>query len=476
MKIAFVDFIDFDYSIETVKTAPLGGSQSALCYLAESLVSLGHDVIVLNNTSIPKTSGGVICWPLDSVGGNTWQKFDFVIVLSFTGYGKEIKKLSNNNTSLILWIHCDQNQLATQALQDQEEQLAYDHFFFVSHWQSQQFIEKFNIDINKISITKNAIGKPFNRLFDKEKPVTSHKNNPITIAYTSTPFRGLELMLDIFPKIKEQHPDTIFKSFSSNKVYQSQESEEQEEFGELYEKLSKIKDIKCIGSLTQSNLAEEMKTISILAYPNIFLETSCISVMEAMASGCHVITSNLGALPETTAGFATLVPFEAPFDQNLEAYKQDFAQTTIDYISYLKTANVNEVEEKLRKQVDYCQENYTWEGRAQEWSTKLYQLKGYKYFQEADYISACNCYQEAIAVDIPNLQYYLYLTLCFILLDEPESAMSVMLIFLGNNLCNTDNERQALDDIIFDELEILDNCGRKEDADKIRLFFQNLND
>ena len=41
MRLAFVDPIDWDYTVQTAFERPLGGSQSALCYLTAALLAEG---------------------------------------------------------------------------------------------------------------------------------------------------------------------------------------------------------------------------------------------------------------------------------------------------------------------------------------------------------------------------------------------------------------------------------------------------
>jgi glycosyltransferase involved in cell wall biosynthesis len=95
------------------------------------------------------------------------------------------------------------------------------------------------------------------------------------------------------------------KVFFSLKVYQV--TQDRDEWDPLYRHCAETAGVEYVGSLTQPELARELRSVNILGYPNTFAETSCISVREALASGCFIVTSNWGYLPETTAGFARLI-------------------------------------------------------------------------------------------------------------------------------------------------------------------------
>ena len=106
--------------------------------------------------------------------------------------------------------------------------------------------------------------------------------------------------------------------------------------------------------------------MSVLAYPNVYPETGCVAAMEAMASGCWVVTTALGALPETTAGFARLVNLQ----RQAQAYVDAFVRDVVDVIR-LNREEPDRAEGTLRAQLTYVHEALVWHKRAEQWVRQL---------------------------------------------------------------------------------------------------------
>ncbi len=107
MKIGFLDTYTWDYQVETPYREPLGGTQSAICYLAEALAAQGKEVFLLNNTSESGMSRGVDC--RRRVGDKSHlellRSLDFLVIVNIVGKALEIKPLLGHRTKLILWIN-----------------------------------------------------------------------------------------------------------------------------------------------------------------------------------------------------------------------------------------------------------------------------------------------------------------------------------------------------------------------------------
>jgi glycosyltransferase involved in cell wall biosynthesis len=152
------------------------------------------------------------------------------------------------------------------------------------------------------------------------------------------------------------------KVFPSLQVYQDIQ-EADDEFAWLYERCRETEGVDYFGSVPQPQLANEMRPVSLLTYPNTFAETSCISVMEAMACGCHIVTSMFGALPETTAGFASLVPL----GNSREGYMERFTKETIRILRGYDSNLNPRAESRLREQVDHINTVSSWPAIAKQW-------------------------------------------------------------------------------------------------------------
>ncbi len=362
MKIAFLDRIGWDYTPLTPYERPLGGSQSALCYLAAQLAANGHDVTIINHIVRPGTHAGVHCSGYD-VGCTAafLNRFDVVVVLNWAG-ARELRKMAVSSR-LVLWSQhaCDQPGIA--ALREPDERAAWDAFALVSDWQAQAYTAMFGIERSRIVILRNAISPAFEKIRRRDRPFFLRGEAPL-LAYTSTPFRGLALLLVAFPMIRAALPGCRLKVYSDLQVYQV--PREQDDFRILYELCRALPGAEYVGSIAQADLAEALAEADILAYLNTYAETSCIAVMEAMAAGCLILTSKLGALPETSAGYGFLLD-AAP--QPLK-YATNFAHMMIDVVRKAQQES-NQFDALVNKQTAYARSAYSWANRAREWERWL---------------------------------------------------------------------------------------------------------
>jgi glycosyltransferase involved in cell wall biosynthesis len=368
MKIGFVNYTPMVYNVDTPYKEPLGGSESAMCYLTPELAKLGHTVVLFGRYLKKFSLKGVVHENQNRIGKGKWHDLDFMIIQNHPKAGEVVKPLLGKKTKLVLWEHLDIDQPVLPPLHDPQTRSLFDRIVFVSNWQMERYIDSFDIDRGKSTVLKNAVSPVFENLFAKDEKILEKKDSPPSLIYSTTPFRGLGLLINIFPQIRNLMPGTRFKVFSSLKVYQGSKKEE-EPYQKLYELCRSTEGVIYHESVSQTQLAKELVTASILAYPCLFPETSSITVMEAMAAGCRVITGDLGALRETTAGFAQLIPFTG----DLKKYGLDFAIRVISEIRKFLT-NDQKLESDLSKQVNFVKDNYTWSKRAREWEKWLESL------------------------------------------------------------------------------------------------------
>jgi protein O-GlcNAc transferase len=361
-RIVFIDPSTSDYAVDTPYHQPLGGTQSAICYLAEQLAPQGYQVYLLSRNSRPRIVREVTCLALPERMDNLldlvrWLAVDTVVV-SNAALPPMLAAL-RQRSRLLLWTQHAHDQPGISDLSKPAFRDLWDAFIFVSGWQQEQYLAHFGLEPGRCHVLPNAVSPAFANLFAGDEPILPHKR-PYTLAYASTPYRGLDLLLDVFPDIQAAVPQAQLTLYSSMKVYQGGQTEAP--YQALYDRARAMPGVNYVGSLPQPELAAALRQTAVLAYPNTYPETSCITVMEATAAGCQVVTSDLGALPETTAGFARLVSWE----NGPEAYRVNFTQAVIEA---LQTA----AEDPLRRQVDYVNHQYRWDGRANQWLTWLEQ-------------------------------------------------------------------------------------------------------
>lgn len=193
----------------------------------------------------------------------------------------------------LFWCHDLPEDPECKKFQQQSFKDSFHKFVFISNWQYQRYQLIHGIPYNPKSIVlESAIEAA------PDSVITKEVGDTIRLVYTSTPQRGLEILVPVFEKLSEIHKDIHLDVFSSFKIYGWDEADARYE--PLYERIRQHPQMTYHGFVPNDQLKEHLNTSHIFAYPSIWYETSCRAMLEAMSAGLVCVHPNLAALPETS--------------------------------------------------------------------------------------------------------------------------------------------------------------------------------
>lgn len=228
---------------------------------------------------------------------------------------------------------------------------------FVSNWQMRGYIQRYNIPWSKCIVMPNAI-----------TPIPAHEKptDKINLVYFSTPHRGLNILVPVFKKLYEELGDKIHLNvYSSFKLYGWPDRDTQ--FKDLFDECRSHPGISYNESVPNADIREMLKDQHILAYPNIWEETSCLVLIESMSAGLVCVHPNYGALPETASRWTAMYQWNENPNSHASVFYQVLKSTINSY-------ELPEFKSNLGIQKMCTDVFHNWTSRSSEWEALLTQV------------------------------------------------------------------------------------------------------
>jgi glycosyltransferase involved in cell wall biosynthesis len=360
MHLAFVD-IEYGYTADRPDAdASLGGTTSAVCFLARELTRQGVACTLFNKIEQPAEVLGIKSLPLEALIDERANPAYSAFI--FCGRWVEwLVKLVRESTDvpLIAWMHESSFNDAMVPALDQ-----FTGAVFVSEWQ-QRINQTHILPKWKQAVIRNGMNPRFAALFPPGTPIIPAKTRPPILLYAGATPRGAFHIPPLLDRLRPRRKDfsmEIFCNASPTRDPQANETYINWMWG--------LPNVAHVGMVSQTELAKRMQRAAFLVSPNPWPETSCIALIEALAAGLTVITTDRAVLPETAAGFAQHIAIEdrdhpVRFDMPmpLDAFAEAVDRAMTDWL-----AEPQKAESRLRTQIDHFNAHYQWAQRVAPWT------------------------------------------------------------------------------------------------------------
>jgi len=267
----------------------LGGSESAMVFVARALAARGHHVEVFTRCEQPGVYDGVTYHDIDTLETHVRSRsWDVFVALRIPD-----PLLAGVRAALrVLWcqdvLHAQPNRAPI------DRWLAHcDRLLFVSEWHREQTCRAFPMIRPATWVTRNPICHEL-------LPEAPGPREPLLI-HLSRPERGLRALLDVWPSVHQRIPQARLLVARYLSYYEPAGSPLEAFCLQMDAQVRRAPGAEHIGHLSKPDLYALLSRATMMVYPAEFDETACIAAIESQACGLPILATTRGALPETIA-------------------------------------------------------------------------------------------------------------------------------------------------------------------------------
>lgn len=207
----------------------------------------------------------------------------------------------------VYWLHDLPQDPETNHLRDPASRDRFHKLVFCGNWQYNQYQSVLGIPPNDKCVTLETPIEPIEHV---KKPT-----DEIRLIYTSTPQRGLALLIPVFVELAKRYPNLRLDVFSSFSIYGWDEADKP--YQQLFDTCRDHPQIHYHGSKPNDVVREHLQKAHIFAYPSIWQECNSRALIEAMSAGCLCLHPNLAGLGDTSGGLTSM--YQMIEDPNMHA-------------------------------------------------------------------------------------------------------------------------------------------------------------
>lgn len=293
----------------------------------------------------------------ESVKRGLAERLDPELIKDFQIICSRVRKIEEDKIR-VYWLHDLPEDPETNHLKEQASRDRFHKIVYCGNWQYSRYQLVCGIPYDNQGI---VIDTPIDPL-----PSVTKQFDKIRLVYTSTPQRGLNILVPVFEELAKKYPNIHLDVFSSFKIYGWADADKQ--FEPLYERIRNHPQMTYHGFAPNEEVKAHLLNAHIHAYPSIWLECNSRSVIEAMSAGLMCVHPNFGGLVDTSGG----LNFMYQGDQDINKHANIFYQA-LDHA--IQNVSSDGVQDYLKLVKVYADSRYSWSKVASQWEDLLTGLK-----------------------------------------------------------------------------------------------------